>query len=221
MKVGLNMSTQEMVSALLDGELDDSQLDGLLSRWDTECDEAWRTMALTADLLRSTELAQFDDAGFMSRFEARLAQEPVVIAPEARNRLRSRFLTGVRRNWLNARAVATVAAVGFVSLAVHQFVPTLDNQFVAAHGHVAVQQTVSDDELALWQEYFLAHQHYGARGGLAVVSPIARAEAENPQFQGSRASSAAPDESADWMNVWQANSTASAGPQIRPAAFGQ
>ncbi|TDM09528.1 MAG: anti-sigma 24 factor [Ideonella sp. MAG2] len=81
-----NTLTPEQISALLDGEADESQLDQLCGQWmDPNTQQDWHTWSLIGDVLRSEDLAQTPshDAQFMARLRQRLAQEPVVLAPAA------------------------------------------------------------------------------------------------------------------------------------------
>jgi sigma-E factor negative regulatory protein RseA len=77
--------TLERLSALLDGELNDTQTTLACADWrcHTEARTAWHTYHLIGDALRSEDLARdaSHDSAFMQTFRARLSQEPVVLAP--------------------------------------------------------------------------------------------------------------------------------------------
>jgi len=73
----------EELSALADGELDDAG--ALCARWysSDRVRSAWHAYHLIGDVLRSEDLATAParDAAFLEHLRARLAQEPVVLAP--------------------------------------------------------------------------------------------------------------------------------------------
>lgn len=75
----------EEVSALVDGELDDAAVARACATWrdDAQARESWHTWQLIGDVLRSDDLASAapHDSAFMASFRARLAAEPVILAP--------------------------------------------------------------------------------------------------------------------------------------------
>src|SRR5688572_14499694 len=98
---------EEDLSALMDGELDAAE--SACARWrdDPELRSRWHAYHLIGDVLRSEELASSRgrDAKFLSDLRLRLADEPVVLAPEAAAR--------PRRSWMAPAAVAA----GFAAVA--------------------------------------------------------------------------------------------------------
>jgi sigma-E factor negative regulatory protein RseA len=78
-------SDRAAMSALMDGELDESQVASLCTAWrtDRQCRADWHAYHLIGDVLRSEELANpaSRDGEFMSRLRERLEREPVVLAP--------------------------------------------------------------------------------------------------------------------------------------------
>ncbi len=76
----------EDVSALIDGELDDSAVARACAQWrdDPSAREAWHTYQLIGDVLRSDDLASTAsrDSAFLASLRERLAAEPVVLAPQ-------------------------------------------------------------------------------------------------------------------------------------------
>ena len=78
-------SARAAMSALMDGELDESQVASLCTAWrtDRQCRADWHAYHLIGDVLRSEELATpaTRDGAFMSRLRERLEREPVVLAP--------------------------------------------------------------------------------------------------------------------------------------------
>jgi sigma-E factor negative regulatory protein RseA len=81
----LQRSTAEKLSALMDGELAPDQLDQVSQHWrsDPEARAQWHAYHVVGDVLRSEDLASTaqHDAQFLQSLRARLAQEPVVLAP--------------------------------------------------------------------------------------------------------------------------------------------
>jgi sigma-E factor negative regulatory protein RseA len=98
-----------LISALVDG--DAAAVEGACAAWreDAGARERWHTYHLIGDVLRSDELAARParDAEFLAGLRARLAHEPVVLAPAARSPARARHA------WLGPVAVAA----GFVAVA--------------------------------------------------------------------------------------------------------
>ena len=203
------MNRNEQVSALLDGELDELGVKQLLSSWSEDETKQWSAHALVGDLIRSSELGQFHSTTVSNRIFAALADEPTVIAPRVHAHVqRKNLIHRIANSGRSIRLVASVAAVGAISFALHQSVPPLDSQLqMVKSQHETV---VSDQELALWQEYFMAHQQNSVRSGLSGLSPIARVEADRPTLGGAeRRVILSNTESADWMNVWEQTPTAS------------
>src|SRR5262245_16723013 len=97
------------ISALMDGELDGREAQGAFEalRGEGEARDAWRTYHLIGDSMRETRMLS---AGFAQRVSAALEQEPTVLAPRTRPILE-------QRRWQILSAAASLAAVGFVSLA--------------------------------------------------------------------------------------------------------
>ncbi len=197
------MNRNEKVSALLDGELDELSVKQLLSSWSDDESEQWNTHALVGDLIRSSELAQFHSSAVSERIRAALVDEPTVVAPQIQTQIqRQSLLQRIGNTGRSIRLVASVAAIGALSFALHQAVPPLDSQLQMVKSQN--ETVVSDQELALWQEYFMAHQQNSVRSGLSGLSPIARVEADRPTLgSAERRVILSNTESADWMNVWE------------------
>lgn len=120
---GLDDSSWEQLSAMVDGEADAVQQARCLALWQSrgECRAHWHEYQLIGDVMRSDELAvgAAADAAFLGRLRDRLAQEPSVIrpvveAPVHRAALRSR--------WLGPVAIA--AGVGAVALSLTLLSPS-------------------------------------------------------------------------------------------------
>lgn len=105
------------LSALADGDSQAAHKACELWRGDAEARRSWHAYHLIGDVLRSDELAGTParDAAFLQGLRARLAQEPVIVAPaDAGAVLQATRATAPRRHrWLLPMA----AAAGFVAVA--------------------------------------------------------------------------------------------------------
>ena len=107
----------EQLSALADGEAETSATAASCALWhgDAEARRDWHSWQLIGDVLRSDELASDagHDAAFLAAFRARLATEPVVLAPARLARPAS-----WQARWVVPSAIAAglVLAVGTFSV---------------------------------------------------------------------------------------------------------
>lgn len=197
------MSKNEQFSAMLDGELTDAELKALLKDIDAEDAQTWSTYCALGDILRSSEMAAFHSPPLLDKIAASLQDEPTVVAPVIaasaahQSTLEKSLAVGRAR-----RLLASVAAVGFFSFALNQAIPPSDSQVQMVRTQ-AVQDSVSEADLALWQEYFMAHQQNSIRSGLSGVSPIARVEADRPSMDNTERVIVNNTDAAEWMNVWE------------------
>ncbi|MGC4078210.1 MAG: sigma-E factor negative regulatory protein [Rubrivivax sp.] len=109
-------STASLLSALADG--DPSALDEGCARWrdDPQARRTWHAYQLIGDVMRSEDLANSasHDCAFLTGLRARLAEEPVVLAPQPLERPAAAAGGARRRHaWLAPAAVAA----GFVAVA--------------------------------------------------------------------------------------------------------
>jgi sigma-E factor negative regulatory protein RseA len=120
----LDAAAAESLSALVDGEVDASLAQRVCLAWreDHRSRAAWHAYQLIGDVMRSEDLASTArrDAEFLDRLRARLAEEPVVLAPQplqapVADRAADGRLDGLRRRrtWMASTAVAA----GFVAVA--------------------------------------------------------------------------------------------------------
>lgn len=111
----MNM-TREQISAFLDGELDDSQMDAVLaSLRQHEGRAAWDGYHQIGDALRSDELNVQLSADFNQRMFARLDDEPVIMMPTVRNEVAARK-NAAKRFAMPGMAAAAVAVVAFLTV---------------------------------------------------------------------------------------------------------
>lgn len=132
----VNGSAHERLSALLDGELDAGAVGQACVQWreSAESRATWHAYRLIGDVLRSDDLAgdPARDAGFLGALRARLAAEPVVLAPRplavepapiapsaaAVHAVGEAHHGARRRHWIAPTAIAAgfVAAAGVLTL---------------------------------------------------------------------------------------------------------
>ncbi len=123
-----NVAARERLSALLDGELDATPVTQACAHWRESggARATWHAYHLIGDVLRSEDLASDParDAGFLEAFRARLASEPVVLAPQPRVSATGRepvpraavaARSGSSRRW--SWIAPTAVAAGFVAVA--------------------------------------------------------------------------------------------------------
>lgn len=204
----MNMSKKlENLSALMDGELPDEELDALFKDLDDGLLSAWHESQLAGDVLRSSELAAHHNPEFLVRFAEVLKQEPVVVAPQLdtverrkkAGRLRSLVRVGVGRNM-----AVSAAAIALFSFGLFQTVPPLDSEVQIVR--TADLSNVSEDDLALLRDYLMAHQQNSAPGGIAGVSSIAAGTLDSPQLSSTERVVASSTNAGEWMNVWRPSS---------------
>ena len=112
----------EELSALADGELDDSGVSRACLLWcqESESRQTWHAYHLIGDVLRSEDLASSPgrDLAGLARLRQRLALEPAVLAPETAVRARQdkSFNSGTRRSTVPWAAASAIAA-GFAAVA--------------------------------------------------------------------------------------------------------
>ena len=119
-------AARERLSALADGELEATAVAQTCAQWreSGENRATWHAYQLIGDVLRSEDLAGDPrrDAAFMTALRSRLADEPVVLAPQplpaqsvsvAPERVAAQAAGGRRWGWMAPTAVAA----GFVAVA--------------------------------------------------------------------------------------------------------
>ncbi len=129
-----NVAAREALSALADGQATPHDVAKACAAWKDEADarHAWHSYQLIGDVMRSEELA--DDRGssaFLQSFRARLAQEPVVLAPHAAQAALRPSMAPVpaaaprkRTAWAGPFAVAAGFVMVVGALVSSQVVPT-------------------------------------------------------------------------------------------------
>lgn len=160
------------LSALVDGEADGAE--HACGRWrdDAGLRRDWHAYQLIGDVMRSDDLASTSgrDAAFLAAIRTRLADEPVVLAPEAAAARTARR----RQPWLLPMA----AAAGFVVVAGVLVVARMNPAAPAAGqlvaGELPAPTAGAESQPVLLvdpavQEYVRAHRSVG---GTLVMAPV-------------------------------------------------
>ncbi|MBY4896338.1 sigma-E factor negative regulatory protein [Cupriavidus sp. AU9028] len=137
----------EQISALIDGELAPHEFEAVIELAKAGQGRAdWSAYQLIGDTLRSEELAEAGSTdAFVSRFAARLEQEPHLLAPAALASPPRRHRLLVRPSWVRRvmPGTAIAAAVAAVSWVVVPQMRDADPAAVGAAGQVVAQAPVA------------------------------------------------------------------------------
>lgn len=177
------------VSAFLDDELDEAErariAEGLSNN--TELRSAWDEYCLIGDVMRGSAPAGL---GFATQVMRLLEAEPTVVAPRRR--------PGDRRMGPLAAIAASVAAVGVVSWVAFERTPSSTLESVGVRPRPVLAASVATARTAALPTareeehrsapvtdavipYLLAHQGYGAAGGMQGVAQYVRVVSDNGQ----------------------------------------
>ena len=163
---------KDRISALMDGELTDTELEASLRALHDggEALETWRRYHLISDALRDTQLLS---SGFSTRFSERLEREATILAPASVPRRQEK-----NRLWIPLSAAASLAAVALVvSLANQSFGP--ENQQIAQKAPERPKPAAVVPISGAVNDYLLAHQNYSPRSTLQGVAPYVRTVSES------------------------------------------
>ncbi|AOX99077.1 sigma-E factor negative regulatory protein [Jeongeupia sp. USM3] len=145
---------KEHLSALIDGELDTAACTPVLAELagDGELKRDLHDWQLISDAMHDHPILSPD---FMTKFSARLATEPVVIAPQAFKRKRSLF----KRALVPFSAAASIAFVGVASWQAYSGMGMPGQAAPAAIERVASNDTVNVNvDAARIHDYLVAHR---------------------------------------------------------------
>ena len=179
----LDAAGRQALSAFADGRADAAAAACKAWREDAGARRAWHTYHLIGDVLRSEELARpaTADAAFLNRLRERLADEPVVLAPEPAAVAVPALPTRRMPRWVVPSAVAAgFVAVAGVLVVTRMNAPdaTTGGSLLSRAPSIAVPAALSAPALTLAGEmirdreldaYLDAHQ--AARSGRAVAVP--------------------------------------------------
>ncbi len=180
-------AAQQALSALMDGEATSAQAESACALWrsDASVRERWRTYHLIGDVMRSDELAgtaQRDDA-FLTNLRAKLAQEPVPLAPRQQVLTPTEPAPSAARPGLRWQVVSVATAAGFMAVAGVVMVlrsgglgSTNGAAPVLAGGGGAEVTTVNSTLIrdAQLDRYLEAHRRVANGGPVAVPGAIVR-----------------------------------------------
>ncbi|MBC3935389.1 sigma-E factor negative regulatory protein [Undibacterium rugosum] len=114
-----NTTQQENLSALMDGETDDAQLEAAIAELIASDDKTdWDIYHQIGDVLRSDDLAQPMSADFTARFAARFESEPVLLMPALHQRepdaAKRSFSQSLLRSYAGVAGIAAAAMLALV-----------------------------------------------------------------------------------------------------------
>lgn len=176
------MNTQEMISALVDGELDGDELAAALAvlSSDPQALQDWQAYHLVGDVLRSPDLAAgaLSSSAFLDRFSSRLAAEPP-LAPAGRapagplaGASRAEPANDAMFRWKLAAGFASVAAAVSVGWALlGSAVPQPSAPQLAAVPAPAGAVMIRNPQL---DELLAAHKQLGGSGALQMPASFVR-----------------------------------------------
>ena len=152
---------REEISRLVDGELAPEDFEAICSEAKRgEGMATWVCYHMIGESLRGT--AQVNP-GFAERFTARLAAEPVVLAPKPRVRHPLNYV------WAAAAGIAAVAVTGWVAVSVVDPGPAVSA--LAKARDAAAVRAAQVRPSAVPQDYLLAHQEYSPSTPIPSLGP--------------------------------------------------
>ena len=161
----------ENISRLMDGEIDDAELQSVMAGLKHPDGFAtWTCYHAIVDALRREATATAYACGLAPAFAARLATEPTVLAP------RRRTVVEKTTTWAWA-AAATVAAVGIVGWTAVSLVDDTPAAVAKAREAGSVRAAMIRPASTVPSDYLVAHQEYSPSTALQVVGPYLRAAA--------------------------------------------
>jgi sigma-E factor negative regulatory protein RseA len=179
----------ELLSSLMDGELDPEEASRLLASLcvDTGLRSDWAAFHVVGDALRSNEVASAHSSAFCARMAASIAREPTVLAPRAASGLRSpmrRYLTP------GLAIAASVAVISFVAVPLMRSpAPAPVVQQAAVQPLTAAQTAEEGTRRAAvtvanaraMQAYLAAHRELATGAALPRATPYLRTTAEQSE----------------------------------------
>jgi negative regulator of sigma E activity len=165
----------ELLSCLLDGELDEKQCEALIERLrrDDEACRRWALLNCAGDALRSSDVAAWHSAGFVARVTAALRDEPTVLAPvtrPARSRLRRWALPGAGA----AAAAALLVAIGVPTAPRNEPDALVARAPATAPVVAAIDAPVRIDRSPALERYLAAHRELAEPSLMLNATPYLR-----------------------------------------------
>jgi sigma-E factor negative regulatory protein RseA len=164
------MVMNENISRLMDGELDESEIDAIYQGLKKPGAMAtWTCYHVIGDALRGSDALP---AGLHVRFAERFEAEPTVLAPQPR-RAASELATWA---WAAVATLAAVTVVGWTALSVIG-----DSPAAMAKAREAIEVNAARVRPSnVPADYLLAHQEYSPAAAIQGVGPYLRAVATPP-----------------------------------------
>lgn len=168
------------ISALMDGELEAHELHEPFAalRDDDGARETWRTYHVISDALQGRALLSAD---CLHRVAARLAQEPILVAPHP-----SALRPPERVRWFVpsalAASVAAIALVGWMAFAPQKEAGPGPAPLAQAPAAATVERATAPVSVPLTtaaRDYLLAHQAYSPRNALLGMAPFVRSVSDH------------------------------------------
>ena len=205
----------ERLSALIDGQSSDDELNLLLAELDSSDALAnnWDNFHLIGDLMRSSDMAGYSQFDCVQSVASAIEKEPVpfVVTPE-KNILQFPDKPLLQKwsrqvgSWVSA-----AAAIGFVSWTI-----TVVNRTdeLAVSGYSLASQTVEQKQVtaptpADWQEML---QYHSAVAPVSQLAPVVRASVNNVVVTIDKDSKPAvdPSDNMEWVRLWDQPARSSA-----------
>jgi len=170
----------DKISALMDGELDEHQVQQQFVRLKQDGDlvQCWHTFHLVGDALRGEHPLSHD---FDQRLTARLAAEPMVLA--SRRSMMKRITTYA----LSAAAsLSAIALVGWVAFSDNLLAPQteLAKAPITPAASAPPAQLASVPSNGKMNEYLIAHQEYSPSTAIQGLAPYIRSVSSAQPVQG-------------------------------------
>lgn len=160
----------ENISRLMDGELDDAELQCVLAGLKSpEGLATWACYHTIGDALRRDASPRAFACGVPARLAQRLAAEPTVLGPP-------RTVVERTATWAWA-AAATVAATGIVGWTAFSLVDAAPAAVAKAREAGSIRAAQVRQVVTVPSDYLVAHQQYSPSTALQVVGPYLRAAA--------------------------------------------
>lgn len=166
----------EKLSALIDGELDDQEMERQLAllKQNNDAQDSWEMFNLIGDTLRGDSRISPD---FSRRIAERLALEPTMLAPQRRA-----AKNVVRYAMSIAASLAAVSVVAWVAFSNNPLTAPGSPASVHLAGP-APAQLASINSQGQMNEYLLAHQGFSPSTAIQGVVPYIRSVSVSPTQQ--------------------------------------
>lgn len=166
----------ERISAFMDGESSPAETRHAMQRLqqDSECDETWATFHLIGDGMRGDALVQNN---FMTRFHARIADEPTQLAPRRSFRKYANYALSAAASISVMAIVLTLVLVDHPLRSQTQIAEVQPTGASALRSESRVRPPSAPAQRKV-NEYLMAHQEYSPSTAFQGVAPYVRTVSE-------------------------------------------